>query len=233
MSVCIYAIVGRGIGRLPSTGIAGERLRRLRVGAVEAIVGNVNKIPRPSGSNLRRYDQVLTSLWRRTPALLPVRFGTVLHDQSELELILDVRQDTLRQQLKVVRNRAQMTVRILRGSGIGDQGPVEATHRFANSDPRPPIPGPRSRGRSYLRARAGDAQRAREVAEFVPLQQAVRRWVRAERVEKRGNLATIYHLVPRSAVDRYRRAIEDAAAQAGVRLLLSGPWPAYAFADGW
>jgi hypothetical protein len=52
-------------------------------------------------------------------------------------------------------------------------------------------------------------------------------------VEKRGGVASIYHLVPRGSADRYESAIEEAARNAGVRMILSGPWPPYAFADIW
>jgi len=213
MSVCVYALSAGGVGRLALTGVTGERLRRIRVGAVEAVVGDVARRPRPTEANLRRYDRILTSLWARTPALLPVRFGAVLPDRADLERVLEARHDTLSQRLASVRNRAQMTVRILPGT----------------KDPRSPIPDPRSSGTSYLRARA----RASDVPEFARVRPALRRWVRAERVETRGNVATMYHLVPRSGVQPYRRAIARAARQADVRLLVSGPWPAYAFAGSW
>jgi hypothetical protein len=127
-----------------------------------------------------------------------------------------------------------MTVRIVdQGSGIGDRGSGIGSRKPEPDSDRSRIPDPRSPGRSYLKARAAAAARERAVPAFEPLRPAVQRWVRAERVEKRGNVATLYHLVPRRAADRYRGALEEAARDANVRLLVSGPWPAYAFADGW
>jgi hypothetical protein len=38
-------------------------------------------------------------------------------------------------------------------------------------------------------------------------------------------------LVPRSAVAAYRAAVERAAAERGLRIVISGPWPPYAFAN--
>jgi hypothetical protein len=67
-----------------------------------------------------------------------------------------------------------------------------------------------------------------------PLRTAVARWVRAERVERldRGRLAgSLYHLIPRGGASAYRRAIERAALEAGVTMVVSGPWPPYAFAE--
>jgi hypothetical protein len=86
-----------------------------------------------------------------------------------------------------------------------------------------------------LRARAETARRRRQLPEFGPLADAVTRWVKAERMERqeRGRLiGSVYHLIPRSAVAPYRRSLERAALAAGVTTVVSGPWPAYAFAPG-
>jgi hypothetical protein len=50
-------------------------------------------------------------------------------------------------------------------------------------------------------------------------------------VETRASIATVYHLVPRASAEAYRRALARHAADAGVRVVISGPWPPYAFAD--
>jgi hypothetical protein len=224
--ICVYALAFRGTGRIGVRGIAGERLRAVRVGAIDAIIGHIRTIPKPTEHNLRKYARIISALWRRTPALLPARFGTSVGDLADLEVIVGARERTLRRNLRTVRNRAQMTIRFLEGSGIRDQ-------ELKESAARSPILDPRSPGSSYLHARAGDAQRAREVPGSAPFRDAVRPWVRAERVEKRGGVATIYHLVPRASADRYRAALERAANAAKVRMLVSGPWPPYAFADSW
>jgi hypothetical protein len=86
-----------------------------------------------------------------------------------------------------------------------------------------------------LRARAADARRRREVPEFAPLAAAVRRWIKAERMERqeRGRLiGSVYHLIPRGAVSAYQQSLERAALDAGLTTIVSGPWPAYAFAPG-
>jgi hypothetical protein len=57
--------------------------------------------------------------------------------------------------------------------------------------------------------------------------------VKDERVEKRGDVVTVNHLVPRTAVSRYLTAVEHAAEEGTVRLSVSGPWAPYAFADNW
>jgi hypothetical protein len=183
-------------------------LRRVTVGAVTAVVQIVRRPPKPTLRALRAFDRRLASLDRSVPAILPVRFGTGIADLAELTLILQARQQALRRSLRSVRGRVQMTVRIVN---------VEA--------PTPKSQPARS-GSEYLRQRAA----ARDVPGFAPLRAAVRRWVKDERVEKRERIASVYHLVPRGSVPAYRRALEAAASDAGLRVVVSGPWPPYAFA---
>jgi hypothetical protein len=55
--------------------------------------------------------------------------------------------------------------------------------------------------------------------------------VRDERIERQARVASIYHLIPRSSADAYRVALDRAARKAGLRMRVSGPWPAYAFTN--
>jgi hypothetical protein len=225
--MCVYAIAPRHSGPIRVRGVAGETLRAIPVGQLDVIVGRVRAIPSPTAANLRRYDRMMSVLWRRTPALLPARFGTAARDQADVEGIVGPRERTLRRRLRVVRGRAQMTIRIVQGSGIGD-GASERTPRYGHRSPVPD-PGSPARGRAYLRAR----QREHAVPVFGPLRARVRRWVKEERMEKRGNVASIYHLIPAASVDRYKAALDAAAREAAIRMIVSGPWPPYAFADTW
>src|SRR5262245_8294957 len=94
-------------------GIARATLRALRVGQVVAVVGELHSAAEPIEANLRKYDRVMHAISQRASALLPVRFGTTVRDVDELTLILTARQKVLRARLKAVRNRAQMTVRMV------------------------------------------------------------------------------------------------------------------------
>ena len=222
--ICVYAIARRQSGPIRVRGVAGETLQAIHVGQLDVIVGQVRAVPEPTPINLRRYDRMMSALWRRMPALLPARFGTTARDVADVKGMVEPRELALRHRLRSVRGRAQMIVRIVQGSGIGDQGSAKPCSPS-------PVPNPRSptRGRSYLRAR----QREHAVPAFDPLRARVRRWVREERMEKRGDVASIYHLIPAGSAPRYRAALDAAAREAGVRVIVSGPWPPYAFADTW
>jgi hypothetical protein len=212
-TLCVYALASRQAGRISVRGVLGEPLQAVRIGRLDAIVGRVRAIPGPTDSNLRRYGRVMSWLWRRTPALLPARFGTSARDLADLQAMVRGRERVMRGRLRAVRNRAQMTVRLV----------------TQEKDAGRALSGTKQTGTQYLRAR----QRAYAVPSFAPLRAAVRRWIRDERVEKRGSVASIYHLVPRGSAARYESAIEEAAWKAGVRMIVSGPWPPYAFADIW
>jgi hypothetical protein len=216
--ILVYALVPGPVPVRPP-------LRTVTVGSITAIIRDRARPARPADALLRRHDAIVRSLAASAPAILPVRFGTVVQDLEELRLLLGARQRTLLERLRAVRGRVQMTVRFLEAEHVREKGVRSG---------RLPWPG-RSRGQAarsgtaYLKARAAE----RDVAGFAPVRDAVRRWVRDERVEKRGTIASVYHLVPRSGAAAYRRTLERAAAEAGVRMLVSGPWPPYAFATTW
>ena len=212
----VYAIVGARAASMPLR--TGQRLRVVRSGTVAAVVLEVRRSPSPSEANLRGYERTMRELAERYPALLPARFGTVMK-AAELMFVLSSRGPALSRALAVVRNKAQMTVRLVTRN--------EKARRTAAADQG--VSSISSSGRDYLIARARAAAAERTVTEFEPLRAAVMQWVRGERVERKGSVPTVYHLVPRGSAERYRKALEQAAAAAGVPLAVSGPWPPYAF----
>ena len=219
MTLGVYALVSPAPRRVGVTGIAGERLRVVTVGGVSAIVGDLARARRPTEANLRKYDVVMRTLARDSAALLPARFGTQFRDLDELSLVLQSRQPSLRRLLRHVRNRAQITIRMV-VPAAGPSAPPSGSRRPS---------GLRTTGSSYLRRRAAEAAQAREIPGFESVRAAVRRWVRDERIERQANVASVYHLIPRSSVDAYRAALDRAARAAGLDLRVSGPWPPYAF----
>jgi len=226
MKVAVYALIRDDGRRVSARGISGERLRVARVGALAAVVGDVARPPAPTEAKLRAYMSVVAALATRHRAILPVRFGTIMEDDAKLETVLRARQQAIRSQLAHVRGRAQMTVRVVAGRTLLPVG------RTLSGPPREPDKARATTGTQYLTTRTRE-QRASNIPGFAPLSHAVARWVRDQRVDRRGNIATVYHLIPRAAAARYASAIENAAAAEGVRVVVSGPWPAHAFADRW
>jgi hypothetical protein len=186
-------------------------------------------VPAPSVRNLRRYAAVIESLAASTSAILPARYGTTVAHVDELSLVIRSR-SLLRQRLKAVRGRAQMTIRLLE-SESGDapsQRQSTVTRRT-----RLRLGYGATQGTQYLRRKMAAAVAARDVPAFDPIRPAIRHYVKEERVERRSGIVTINHLVSRATVDKYRSAVERAADDIDVRLMVTGPWPPYAFADSW
>jgi hypothetical protein len=212
--LCVYAITGAR-RRVPARGPGGERLDSVAAGRFAAIVTRAPDAARSSLPRLRRHDAVVRHLWSRLPAVLPARFGTCFGGAAELRLALASRERALARDLGRVRGRAQMTVRVF-------AVPAPAVPQLTASTGL-------SAGAEYLRGRAAQAAREREVPGFEPLRSSVSRWVREERVEKHAGVISVYHLVPRSSVDAYRRVLQRAAAGAELRIAVTGPHPPYAF----
>ncbi|HEV8317029.1 MAG TPA: GvpL/GvpF family gas vesicle protein [Vicinamibacterales bacterium] len=243
--VCVYAFVSRSDRPSGVAGLEGERLRRVRAGGIDAIVGSLSRRPAPRVAALQRYDAIERALAARHAAVLPARFGTCVNDPADLVLFIRSRAVAIRKALRLVRHRVQMTVRLFAdrgqtgvrsGSDRGQTGVRPGSDRGQTGVRTGSDPGDEAtQGTQYLRTRAAEARRRRELPEFAPLGAAVRRWVKAERMERqdRGRLlGSVYHLIPRSAVPAYQRSLQRAALHAGRTTIVSGPWPAYAFAPG-
>jgi len=231
VTLCVYALVNssRPIQRL--TGVAGERLRAIRFDGLMAVIGEVRRRPAASARNLRQYAAVVESIAARVPAILPVRFGTTFDDVAELTSVLRSRRASMRRRLRAVRGRTQMTLRVVSESESGDASRPSQTRAARRARVR--LEHRATQGTQYLQDRLAILRTAREVPQLAPVRPAIGRFVKDERVERRGGVATVHHLIPRAMAGRYRAAVERAAADGGVRLAVSGPFAPYAFADNW
>ena len=210
----LYAIC-RGSGHAPSfSGPSGEALRLVEAAGLAAVVGKAVALG-ASMPVLKRYDAVQRALAREFDATLPARFATHIEDEAEAAFILAARAASLHPALRRVRGRAQMTLRTVCASG---------------SMPPPPAAPRAGSGTAYLQARATAHERDRAMTSLEPVMAAVGRWVSAERFERRGAVASLFQLVPVADTDAYAAAARVAAEKARVRVLVTGPYPAYAFA---
>jgi len=228
--VCVYALITPS--RLPRRvkGVAGEPLRAMTVDGIVAVVGEVRRPPAASTRNLRRFASIIESIAGGASAILPARFGSTFTDVTELMLVLRSRRGSIRERLRAVRGRAQMTIRLV-GSDPGDASIRGQTPMVGRSGVRPRNKA--TQGTRYLQEQLAKMRTAREILELAPVRAAVRRLVREERVERRRSIATVHHLIPRAAAGRYGAAVARTAAENGVRLTVSGPWAPYAFAENW
>jgi len=168
----------------------------------------------------REHDQVVRAAAERGP-VLPFRFGTVLRDDAAADRLLAEHHDVAMELLAHVDGKDEWGVRLRARSTAGDV-----------SEPD------RSSGASYLASRRRhlhdlDRRRAREREIADRIQQDLRSWAAdaADRPD-RDALLDIAVLVDHSAEDAFLRHVGDLAtqaAEAGVLLDTTGPWPPYSF----
>jgi gas vesicle protein GvpL/GvpF len=221
MSVYLYAVMGGRPRSACGSGICAEPLRLVAVGDFVALVGDVPATPEVTAMTLRAQDAVLRRLAAEVDAVLPARFGTLLHDDAALTDALARRRGPLAEALGRVAGCEQMTVRVW-GDGAA---PAPAAGGESGGGP----------GTRYLTDRRRAHAAAHNVPELEPLRQRLGDLVRAERVERHDRpplLATVQHLVLRGAGGRYVAVVDDC--RAGLRpcrVSVSGPWLPYAFGE--
>jgi hypothetical protein len=187
-------------------------LRVFAVGPVAVIGGPPRRAGASTEEALRQQHAIVLALADRVDPLLPARFGSRM-SRARLEEILRPSVDEVAGALEHVRGRQQMTVRLV--------GP----------EPFEPLSSACASGTAYLTRRRA-AFRALPSA-VAPLRAALRSLVVDERVRpgRGGIYATVFHLVPRSQVGRYRDAFAAAVPEIEPwHAALSGPWPPFAFA---
>ena len=187
-------------------GARGEPLRAVVCGEFSALTGEAP--PQLSVEALRAHEAAVRRIAEASEACLPARFGAASNDDASLLGDLTPRAAELSEALQLVRGREQMTLRV--------HGPAL------------PAPAPASSGTRYLEER----RRAWKFPELDPLRDALAELIRAERVERHsepGLLASVYHLIDRGAAARYQQLAGEVRLE-GLRIAVSGPWPAWSFA---
>ena len=188
---------------------ATPRLASLELDGIHVIYQRRAAAPAIADAELRQQHALVTAIAGQTRAVLPARFGA-LHAREDLIAFIRQHGADIRTALDEVRDRVQMTVRVL--GPDGEPGPFRRA--------------PATSGRDYLeRARRAAALPLPRGAER--LLSALQPYVAAERRENGAGrlLATIYHLVDAQHVAGYKKA--SAKRTRGV--IVTGPWPPFAF----
>jgi gas vesicle protein GvpL/GvpF len=209
----LYAIAAdlRDVADL--TGIQGEALALVRLDGALLVAGEVEATSPVDEAALNAQDALVRQLHERAAALLPMRFGSTATTQEDARRAIATTPKLL-ERLTAVRGAEQMIVRVL-----GERSRV-----------RTAIPTEGS-GARYLEALAEARRAPPELLAIAAAGRALQRDVRIEPAEQPGVIGSVYHLIDRGRADEYRALIDDAArGMDQVRVRVSGPSPAYAFA---
>jgi hypothetical protein len=178
----------------------------------------------PDARQLLGYQRVISNLHAAGP-VIPLRYGCLVEDEAAAMRLLEEGRAGYEALLDRLENRVEMGLRVL-WDAAGDG---------------PPAPAPATPGAAYLAA--ARRRRCLEAA----LTPAEREWAGGvcaglsdlyseERQEARfagdGRLVSLYFLVSRQTVRRFRARSRRMLSGQGRGFLLSGPWPPYNFVNG-
>ncbi len=231
----LYAITDRPESPLPvippvdkesGNGLEDATTISLEYRAIAAVVSPIGVSEAPATeANLWRHEAVVEALMAdRT--VLPVRFGTILADETAVRSFLATHYAGFVAGLRRVRGRVELGLRVLCDETSFPQ------HR------RPSAPVLKSSGREYLLARLAEehrtqAQRQRAEALAAALHAPLAR-LAAENIQQvlvtPSLLLKAAYLLERDRVAAFRQETEAlSAAYPALRFLCTGPWPPYNF----
>jgi hypothetical protein len=218
----VFALVDAIPAGRAGKGLTGAlSLRKLPAGFV--VVERRADVPPVEFGSLKKHQDVVARLAMQVPAILPVRFGTLL-ETGHLEEALQERDEEILEAFDLVRGRVQFTWRIV---GRPTPGGVPAAALAKAGTPKRDQP---ASGAEYLRRVARAANPAPPMA-FRPLRTKVSRLAERQRYQPATPAIpeAVYHLVEQKHVDRYVAAA-GALKKTSPQLTVSGPFPPFAFA---
>jgi hypothetical protein len=232
MAWYVFALVDAIPSGRAGRGLTGALSIRKLAGAF-AVVERRADVPPTEFGSLKKHQEVVGRIASRVPAILPVRFGTLL-ESADLEESVRDRDEEIAEAFDMVRDRVQFTwrrrVRGARREVGGARRETRGARRAdgdSKSETRADLP---KSGAEYLR------QAARAVAPAPPaayraLGATLGPLVAARRYQPGTAVLAeaVYHLVEKKQVTRYLAAA-DSLKSSSPALVMSGPWPPFAFA---
>jgi hypothetical protein len=173
--------------------------------------------PQPSEEDLWTHEAVVEDLMESS-TVLPMRFGTRVADEADLQKVLHERRDEFEATIERVRGAVELGVR-------AQLRPVENAATVAAGA------GP---GSTYLLERAERRRLADDTAARIhePLARLARRSAARTGALEPGSFKGAY-LVDRDRVDAFRARVSELASEIeGASIVCTGPWPPYSFSSG-
>jgi hypothetical protein len=203
----VLAITDRPEQSLPE----GEGLEQVSQAGIAGVFTRAHERAGAGAEELWRHEQLVERLMEDR-AVLPLRYGTTLREESELERVLEERADEFRGLLDQVRGRVELALRVMAADGDEPEQPA-------------------SSGRAYMetlarRRRSADAA----VAALEPLERVAEAAVKRE---KAGDLTRLAFLVDRDGVEAFNARLDELRGEhPELQVTCTGPWPPYSFVSG-
>jgi hypothetical protein len=208
--IYVYAISDGAASAPAPTGVGGRPVRAVRDGSLTAFVSD-GPAPEAEPEALWSHERVVASLMEGA-AVLPLRFGTVLDGEAPLRAVLGDRRDELERSLERVRGKVEFGVRALWRERSRD-----ATHD----------------GREYMVGRLERLRTARRAADAVdrPLGELAAETRCHVTADDDAAFVAAYLVDGTHGAEFARRARRLRDARDDVRLVCTGPWAPYSFAE--
>lgn len=222
MPYLVYCIMkGAVFGIEPITGVKGKNVSFAAGHDLCAAVSEMSSVEdAPPVSELLVYGRVVEDL-HRLKAVVPMRYGCFLDEVTDIQRILKEKKSQYESLLEELEGHVEMGIRIL----------------LPEQEVKPRLEEHPVNGRNYLVLRKAhyrmmdDASRRHQVFldRYIHALGLYGKY-RTETAAKSGAvILSLYFLVPRTAVDRFRDSFERVADDGNSRTLISGPWPPYNF----
>jgi len=201
----------------------------------------------PDIAGLLAYKEVIES-FHRDRTLIPMRYGCLFDDASQIVRHLEERYQWYRSLLEELNGCVEMGVRVLlSGENHNSALRRRADQRGPESTKAPPVLAGQTgqpSGKAYLAARRSHYATKERIDEQKKMVAQRCRAALAGLFRKcvmenssattlwsplSPHLLSLYFLTPRDSVESFRRAFRQMGAVSSAKLLLSGPWPPYNF----
>jgi hypothetical protein len=225
----LYAISDCPEAPLPVTpGLEDAPLLNVRHRGIAAVASALTRAVSPVETNLWQHEAVLEALMTDR-AILPVRFGTLLTGEDALRDVLTAHYADFVADLDHVRGRVELGLRVLWQDEQEGGGATVQRRKGVET---------RGSGRAYMMARLEEerGRRARR-KQAEALASEINTPLVKEAVDSTHQvlvtprfLLTAAYLVERGAVEVFQQQVQALnSAYSTLRLLCTGPWPAYSF----
>ncbi len=238
MKLLLYCVSGSESAKdsITMKGVQGRDIRLVRSGKLTAVVSEFDS---SQGSmdvqSLMIYHDIIDHCFK-AGALIPFRFRTVLKDGDEVKRHLDERGMEYEGKLGYLSGKTEMGVRL-----IVEKSPKKSSNRENVQDDSSDSKNP---GKSYLAKRQAlygvqesfDAKCESSIEALKKALQGLFVDIKIEPSMKmapgaqdKETLISVYCLIEKGSVDRFRMAIEEFKTVLDAKILLSGPWAPYNF----
>lgn len=214
MSFVLYCVLSNSVELPPIvTGVEEAPVEAREIGSLRVLFSRVGTLPSEPpalAQEAMRFQSVIQQAFG-AGVLIPFRFPTIVESEAEILEHVDSHKDKYVQALQRLEGKAQLEVKIAQG-GLRTSAPEPQT------------------GTEYLKTRQMESAPKRELSQEVRDAAGNDALGCVER--ESGGVLRLYVLIEHANAAEVKRRISHLKPKAGLRAVVSGPWPPSEFIDG-